>query len=196
MLKIAITSNQKKILVMGSIVGLTFIVVTMFVYLPLRRHFAQLKAKLYAIESEINQIKKAGGEGKSLEEAIAFLKERYDIMSNKFPEKEEIVLRELSNLAARLEIDVSSVRPQRKKTVQELNGLPIRISGCYVQEMPIAMTLKTRYKTLGEYLKILNADFSIFVRVDNISMAKADKATGLLNVELKIDTYLICPEAK
>lgn len=194
--KIEITKNQKKIAAIGGMVALTFIIATIYVYLPLRRHFLELKAKLYVVENEINQIKKAGGEGKSLEEAIAFLKERYDVMSNKFPEKEEVVLRELSNLAARLEMDVSSVRPQRKRIVQDLNDVLIRIEGCYVQEMPISMSLKTYYKTLGEYLKILNTDFPIFVRVDGISMMKADKATGLLNVELNIDTYLICPEGK
>lgn len=194
--KLEITRNQKKILMIVSAVGLTFIIFTIFVFLPLRREFAQLKNKLYAVEAEINQIKRAGGEGRSLEEAIGLLKERYDIMCNKFPEKEEIVLRELPNLVARLGIDVSSFRPQRKRTIQELSGSPINIKGHYVQEMPIAMSLKTYYKTLGEFFRILSEDFPIFIRVDNVSMGKADKSTGLLSVDLNLNTYLICPEPK
>ncbi|MBI5144442.1 MAG: type 4a pilus biogenesis protein PilO [Candidatus Omnitrophica bacterium] len=196
MRKLEITKNQKKILIIVGIVGLAFVIFMIFVYLPLRKQFAGLKDRLHVVEAEINQIKQAGGEGKSLEEAISFLKERYDVMSNKFPEKEEIVLRELPSLAARLGIDVSSVRPQRKRVIQELSGSPTSIKGHYVQEMPISMSLKTYYKTLGEFFRILNEDFPIFVKIDNVSITRADRATGLLSVDLNVDTYLICPEVK
>ena len=102
--KIIITKEQKKILMIVGIVGCAFLIFVIFIYLPLRREFRQVKGEFYRIESEVSEIKKAGGEGRSLEASIASLNNNLNIINRKFPEKEEAILRELSGLLGRLGI--------------------------------------------------------------------------------------------
>lgn len=192
-----ITKRQKKILVIVGVVGSAFIIFIAFIYIPMRAELARLKDEFYKLEAEISQIKKLAKEGESLEEAIVSLKDRLDAINKKFPEKDEVILRELSGLAAELGIEVVSIRPQKKKVIQEIGSRPIGIKECLVQEMPVSMTLRASYRALGEFFKILKEDFPIFVRVDNVRIVRAgDKQTGVLDAELNLDTYLICPGMK
>lgn len=195
--RMRITKRQKKIFVIVGIVGSAFAVFILLIYLPLRSELAQLKNEFYKIESEVNEIKKIAKEGETLEEAIASLKDKLVSIDNKFPEQDEVILRELSGLASRLGIEVVSIKPQKKKTIQEINQAPVSIKGCSVEEMPVSMSLKAPYKTMGEFFKILKDDFPVFVRVDTLRMGKSgDKAKNILNVDLNLDTYLISQEAK
>lgn len=192
-----ITKRQKKIFVMAGIVGGAFAVFIVLIYLPLRSELAQLKNEFYKIESEINQIKRIAKEGETLEEAIAALKDRLNSMDDKFPKQDEIILRELANLASRLGIEVVSIKPQKKRAIQEINQAPVSIKGYSVEEMPVSMNLKAPYKTMGEFFKILKDDFPVFVRVDALRMGKSpDKTRNILNAELNLDTYLISQETR
>src|SRR3989338_5405686 len=140
-----ITKRQKKILVIVGIVGSAFIIFIALIYLPLRAELARLKNEFYKLESEISQIKKVAREGESLEEAIVSLKGRLETINKKFPEKDEVILRELSGLAAKLGIEVVSIRPQKKRMIQEIGDRPIGIKECLVQEMPVSMNLRASY---------------------------------------------------
>jgi len=175
------------------IVALAFLIFIVFIYLPLNKRLSMLKNELHSIEMQVSQIKKAVGEGRPLEEAITFFKNRLEILDRKFPDKDETILRELSTLAVKTGVEVVSMRPQKKKIIQDINGLPIKINVCYVQEMPITMNLKAPYKTIGEFVKLLREDFPVFVRIDMVHMQRAEApAGGALDVTLDLDTYLIC----
>jgi len=145
------------------------------------------------MEAEVNQIKNISGGKNSLEEAIVSLQGKLDTLNMQFPDREEIILRELSSLLARLNIEVVSFRPQRKSIVTEIENSPIAVKGCSIQEMSMAISVKTAYKKLIEFFKILKRDFPIYLRVESIRMQKksADKSSALLNADLALDAYLI-----
>ena len=193
----SMTKRQKKILVIVGMVGGSFLIFAAFIYLPLTKQLAGLKTEYSAVEFEVSQIKKAAGEGRPLEEAIVSLNERLKMLDKTFPEKEEAILRELSNLLSKLGLEVSSLKPQRKEVLKAIGDSPVNIRGCYVHEMPVSIKLKTYYKTLGEFFRILKEDFPVFVSIESVRMNRArESASGLLNVDLNLNTYLICPEAK
>ncbi len=195
MQNIEITKRQKKIFMFVGIVALTFAVFIIFIYLPTKRHLVQLKDEYFVLQNEINEFNKSIGEGKPLEQAILSLRNRLETLDKKFPEKEEIVLRELSALAENLSIEISSIRPEKKKEIKEIENTPIDIKGCIVQEMPISMNLRTSYKTLGEFLKVLKEAFPVFIKIDNVRITKtADKNSPLLDVSLSLNTYLASPQ--
>lgn len=190
--KIKITKAQEKILMIVGVVSLAFLIFILFIYLPSRRQLVRLKNEFYGIESEIENIKKATGEGRSLEENITILKARLDELDKKFPAKEEVILRELSDAAARYDIAVTALKPQKKKVIKDIDGISIMIKDCQVQEMPVSLSLKASYKTLGEFLKFLKDQTPVFVRIDNVRMAKgSDKMSAIIDVELNLNSYLI-----
>lgn len=194
--KIKITKKQKNILMIVGIIVSAFIVFIVLIYIPLKSQLIRVKKEYYDIESEIKTIKNIAGKDKPLEEAIGLFKTKLDTLEKQFPEKEEIILRELSGLAGRLDIEVVSIKPERKRVIRDLNGIPLSIKGCYVEEMSVSMSLKAPYKTMGQFFKNLYEDFPIFVKIENINITKVgDKEKTHLDVELSLSTYLICPES-
>ena len=191
---IVITKRQKKILLAVGIVTVALVFFVIFIYIPMKKRLIESKDKLYAVEADIQKIREIAGEGTSVEGAISALKHKLEDLDEKFPEKEEVILRELSGLASRLDIEVVSTKPQKKRCINEIKGIPISISACVVQEMPISMSLKATYKSLGDFIKALTEDFVIFVAVDNVRMDKPiDNAQRLLNIELELHAYLMTP---
>lgn len=197
MQKIGITKHQKKIFKIVGIVVSAFAVFIIFIYIPAEKKLARLKGEYLIIQTEINEFNKSIGEGKPLEQVILSLKGRLEVLDKKFPEKEEVVFRDLSTLAEGLGIEVLSVRPEKKRVVTEIENVPVSIEGCLIQEMPISVNLRASYKALGEFLKNLKENSSSFIRVDSIRVGKtSDRGSTLLNVNLNLNTYLISPTNK
>ena len=194
MQKIEITKRQKKIFKIAGIVVSAFAVFIIFIYIPAEKKLARLKSEYLTIQAEINEFNKSIGEDKPLEEVILSLKNRLEALDKKFPEKEEVVFRELSTLAENLGIEVLSVRPEKKRVINEIENTPVSIEGCIIQEMPISMSLRTSYEMLGEFLKNLKEGSSSFIRVDSVRISKTgDNASAILDVSLNLNTYLISP---
>ncbi len=195
--KLRITKRQKKILMIVGVVTFAFVVFILFIYLPSQRELIRLKNEYYKTESEIMNIKRSAGEGKSLEENIGLLKKKFDALNNKFPAKEEVILRALSEAAAKCDIEVMNLKPHRKRVIQEIGSISIKMKDSYVQEMSVAMSLKGSYRRLGEFFRYLKEDLPVFARVDDVRLAKrSDDISGLLEAEVDLNTYLICPEVK
>lgn len=192
--RIFITREQRKIFTAVGIVAILFALFVVFVYLPDRQKLIRLKEELRAAEAEIARIKNVSGEGESLEKAMESLRKDLVALDAKFPDKEELILRELSVVASRLGIEVSALRPKKKRAVTEMKGVPVSLTGYTVQEMSVSMSLRATYKKLGEFFAALSEDSAIFVRVNNVNIQKIpDNAKGKLNAEVGLDTYLMIP---
>lgn len=195
--KTGITKRQKKILEIVVIIAAAFALFVIFIYLPLRREFVKVKGEFQTTETEVNQIRKMAGGKKSLEETILSLRSRLDSLDKKFPKEDEVVLRELSSLLARLNIEVTSFRPERKSVITDMENAPLpAIKGCSIQEMPILLSLKTSYKKAGEFFRALKQDFPIYVRVNSIRIKKIQDKSELLDIDIDLDTYLVCPKTR
>ena len=179
------------------IVGAAFVIFPVFIYIPSQIELAKLKREYASAEAEVGRIKSTDGSRMSLEEAIISLDARFKTLSRKFPEREEAMLRELSGLLSKLGIEVVSFRPQKKQIIRTVGALEINIKDSRVFEMPIAITLKARYKTLGEFFNILEEELPVFLSAENVQMRTSSQdSPGLLNVDLNMKAYLVCPEAK
>ncbi len=190
--RLAITQQQKKILLIAGIFALSFIVFIVLIYVPSQKYLEHLRGELTKTESEIAQIRTMIGENKPLEEAIRLLQLRLEAIDKRFPDKEETTLRELSALAVRCGLAVDSLRPSRKQTVTDVGGTPIHIRGCFVQEMPVMLSLHGSYRALGEFFRILKDDFPVCVRVNALRITKGEnKDAAALSAEAELDTYLI-----
>jgi len=189
---IIITKGQKKILLIVGIVLLIFAMFMLLAYLPLRVKEKRLKAEIDSIESDIARIKKIAEGSASIEEAITVLKNKLESLNKEFPAREEIVLRSLSELAAKTNIDIVSMVPQKKKTVTDIAGSSIKLKGSIVQEMSVSVGFKTNYKNLAAFLNALENDFPVCLRVESVQMSRSGNAAGgTLDVSLTLAAYLI-----
>lgn len=191
--KIHLTDIQKRIFILAGIITLSFFIFAVLIYIPANRKMVQLKTEFTRLEEETKRLKKYVGEGQSLEQIIVSLNNRLDKLHVRFPEKEEVVLRELSALASGLGIEVLSIKPDRKKVLQSINEEQVAIKDCVVQEMSVAINMKTSYKVLGEFIRRIKEDFPVFIKVDSVQMEKVsdDYNSNILNVNMNVDSYLI-----
>lgn len=195
-MNIKITKRQQKIFTVVSVIIAVFLIFITFIYLPMRRELTILKKEYGKIESETKEARIIAGEGRSLEDAIGALKTRIDSMNKQFPSKEEGILRALSERAESFKIKVTNMNPEKKRIVQEIGVAPVNIRDCVVQEMALTMNLKTDFMTFGRFARSLKEDFPVWIKMDSVRMesASGDKEKHpLLNIEVKMRAYLICP---
>ena len=188
-----ISKKQKKILMLAGIIALTFFIFIVAIYMPAHRQLKQLKQQFSRLDQEAKQLKGSFGEKHSLEDVIISLDKRRSVLDKKFPDKEEVVFRDISGLATSMGIEISSMRSQGKKTLKEMRGAPIAIKNSVIQEMWVSIELTTTYKKLGEFLAVLKGGFPVFIRIESIQMtnASSDKNSALLKVSVSLVTYLV-----
>lgn len=192
--KLQISKENKTFVYAAAIVAL-FAVLVVLVYLPMRHKLEGHKAELLGINAEVAAIKKSMPGGKSIDEATRALKADLGTLENKFPGKEEVILRELSTLATKLGIGIDEMRPEKKRAVSSVNGVSVSIRDANVEEMSVGLRVKTYYKTLGDFIRALKKESPIFVSIETVNMSRpagGDKA--LLNVEMKLNSYVINPK--
>lgn len=187
------TKSQKKAMISLLAMALIFIIVIAFVYIPMRRELNRTRAEYGSIEKEIASIKNAAGEGKSLDEIIAALRARLTQLENRFPEKEEIILQNLSERARDLKIDLNNTSPNKKRIVADIDCSALNKKGCILQEMAITMNMKTDFRTFAEFMKSLKDDFPFYIRLDSARLVKqsGDDKHPILDIEIKLRAYLI-----
>lgn len=190
-MNINILKQKQTIIIVTGTILLTMLLLLLFIYLPKKREIIELKKKITDIEREIQGIQGVGAEKEGLDEIIAKYNNKLKELEKSLPGKEEETLRNLSNLASKLGIEVLSINPQKA----EICDLPINVKGYICKEMKISMELKTSFKVLGEYLRLLQYGFPTVLRINSYYIKKEGEKYGIsvLSVTLKLTMYMLCP---
>ena len=193
--KIDIKKIPKELLIA---VGVSILLVVLFatlVYVPAHKRTRIMQKEAAATSGEIGRIREAMGAAKSVDEALRFMNEEITVIEKLFPRNEEVILRELSDMAKKMNMEVTSISPQKKRIVAKIDGVAVSVKGSLVKEMPVTMKLITRYKNVGNYTIALRSDFPMLVRVDAVNMSSG-KEDGLLDVDLQLNSYMLSDTAE
>jgi Tfp pilus assembly protein PilO len=173
--------------------ALIFIVFIAFIYSPMKRELKKTRAEYESIEKEIASIKTSAGEGRSLDEIISALKSRLTELEKKFPEKEELILRDISGKAKQFNIELNNMSPDKKRAVTDIECAVLAKKGYVLQEMAITVNMKTDFKTFAEFMKSLKDDFPFYLKLDSVRLVKLSGGDRhpMLDIELKLRAYLI-----
>ena len=189
---IKLTKAQKDTTIVIVAIAAAFFLFASFVYLPMRRELARMQKEYNSIDADIKEIQKLSG-GKSLEETIAELTERIDVLKEKFPSKEEGMEKMLADSAAANGIELHSMTPDKKRDVTDIGGVPINIKGCVVREMVVTLNMKTNFRNFIKFIKYNREQLPVYIRTDYVSIEKVSKdKPPLLNIEMKSHAYLVC----
>ncbi len=190
---IKLTKGQQKILMATGIVIAAFFVFIYFIYIPQSRTLERLRREFVSVKREIADIEGQAGRGRSLGESVEALQRRLTRLEQRFPSKEEIVIRELPKYANELGIKVTNLRPDRKRKIEDIKGKGVAIAGYDIEAMNISMDIRCSYKALAEYLRVLKEDFPALVMVGHITMEKREENSPILNISLGMEVYLLSP---
>lgn len=189
--KIDLTDNQKKIIIMGAVVFLIFLLFLIFLYLPASREIANLKQELIATEQQTQGIEMLLAGSQSRDEAIRLLKEKQQYLSNKFPQKEEESLRLISEIARKMNINVTSLKPGPKAELLDEAGRQVVLEGKIANYLPISLELNCYYKDLIKYLAELKIAMPAFTSVNTLRIKKEDQSSGKIQVNVEFNLYLL-----
>ena len=196
-MKIVMTKRQQKILIIAGAFILAVVVFLVFIYIPSNRRLDDLKIQYQTIQSDMEDFKKSVGTGRPLEQSIILFRNNLEALNKKFPDKEEVIIKELSALAKNMNIEITAMNPAAKKPFTTGDGQAPAIKGIDVKVMPISLTIRTSYKKIGEFLKALKENFAVFIEIENVTLSKSsgEKEVNVLNVRLELNTYLMVPKA-
>ena len=186
---IKFTKKQQKLAIIAGVIIAAVVIFFKFIYMPQKTRFEELKRELQTAEEEIGEIKKTAGaeEEKSMAVALEGLQNRLKSLDRMFPDKEEMVLRELPAFANKFGIEIKSMQPQKKREVKDM-----AVRGYKVEDIQIAISAVGRYRNLGEYIKALKEEFPALVRINKLSMSRAGGEDGMsLDIGMTITAYLL-----
>ena len=178
------SQEQKKIIYITSVVLGFLFLAWIFIYLPQSRRLISIQKKLIATEDEISQINKIT-QGKTLEEAVKSLNLELNQAIANLPSRQEDVIGILSDEARKLKIDVRVMDPADNPQATTAN-----VAGFTITELPIVMQLVCDYRTIGEYLNILDQKLPLLIKIRQLNISGGEAGNSNLDINLEISVYL------
>ncbi|MFH1848075.1 MAG: type 4a pilus biogenesis protein PilO [Candidatus Omnitrophota bacterium] len=187
--------NKKLMITIAAGVGF-ILVIWIFFYFPARKKVQDFKQELQVITEEIRAIESIDGiHHRSVAEMLDYLQEKYDSIFRRLPSQEEDALTILSSLAKDMDLEVVSIRPNKRKISannQKDTSYGDDLS-CF--EVPIFLVMKGQYRAIGEYLEQLRSgDLPILIRVNTLDIRKDARNDSVLRADLNIVLYLLCKD--
>jgi hypothetical protein len=189
--KIEITENQKKIIIISSIVFFIFLFFWVFLYLPAAKEIGSLKKELVLTSNQIQAIELLLSGSGSRDQAIRLLKQKQQYLNSKFPQKEEESLRFVSDLARKNKIYIISLQPGSKTELLDENGKSLTIQGKVANFLPITMEVSCFYKDLVKYLLELKNNSPAFISVISLNVKNDIQQNGKVRASITFNLYLL-----
>ena len=186
-----LTAQQKKIITTVAVITVPFVICWLFVYLPTRGMVNQLKAELNNVQNQIQQIEAMIEKGKTIEEGIKSLKERYVQIDSKFPEREEEGLRLLSDFARKQNIGIVSIKSQPRTAFLDKDSQKVEIEGKSCWQLSVSIEMKSGYADLLEYLKNLKESLPAYATFERLRINKDPSGMAKLNITMDLNLYLL-----
>lgn len=187
----ALSSSQKRIIIVASILGGCLLFFSIFIYWPQQTKLEANKSELRRVDHEIQLIEGLVDKNVSIEEGIRLLRDEYSKMESKFPAREEEALSYLSEAARKYRIEVISVNSQPKQSITDNQEKNIMVDDKKLKKILVTMDLKSNYKDLVNYLDDLKTSLPAFMTAEKLKINKIDSNQSSLNVRLEFYLYLL-----
>ena len=186
-----IASSQKKIIYRSLITISVFLILWLFIYLPVKKRVRGLQSELSRLESEIKNIESIAGKA-TMSEGINSMHQRFQELNNKFPAKEEEALGLFSNFAKKLNIELISIKPKPKEILLDEDDKEIQIEGKTCQIVFVSVRLRCDYENLVKYIETLKDNLPGFLTIEKLNIAKYKfQNTARLEITLDFNLYLL-----
>ena len=187
-----ITKDQKDIIIKAGVVLSVFLIIWIFLYIPLSKKTKATLGEISIIEEEIKTIADLTDGRQITGETIIALKNRLKELVNKFPQGEEEAIRESSLFAKKCNVELVSLEFSPKKIVFDDQGKTITVDSRGFQKVSFFLELVCTYEELLRYLEVLKNNLSAFISIDRLSILKIkDSIDKKLEVKIHFDIYLL-----
>lgn len=188
-MKHALSAGEQKLIAIAAILSGGFLCFWLFAYMPTRRAAQAIKTKADQARSQIQDVELIVGRGGDIRRTIELLDETFRRLETKFPSREEVGLRALSDIARQFNIELVSIKPEPKAVFLDGQARKTEIEGKVCQKTAVSMALRCGFKELVRYLEALRDAAPIFVDVEKLKINKDAGGAAGLSVVLDINLY-------
>ncbi|MEI6631759.1 MAG: hypothetical protein WCL25_03995 [bacterium] len=185
-----ISPAQKKIILEVAVALAAFLLFLLLAYLPSRKTVKTMTSELENAERQIQQIEAMLGSARSMDEGIQLLNKRFQQLDSKFSLGEEDSVRLLSEMARKLNVDLISIKPQRKTSFVDENNQAITVAGKSCQRILISLEMRCSYKDLVKYIRYLRESYPVLAGIERLRITKDQSGPLKLNVSFDAEIYL------
>lgn len=176
--------QQKKILYIAGIILFSLFLFCFFIFIPLQKKLANIKNKLRTAEAKIAEIS-ALTKNQDLGAAVKAFNQQFLDMSARLPQQEEAVLSFLAENARKLKVEVKNISLGEGIFVKD------KVPVGNLEVIPVNMSLGGDYRSLGEFLSILDSDKSILVKLKKLEIKSKGPGNPQLDIDLQLSAYLL-----
>lgn len=155
---------------------------------PTRVKIAQKREEVQKINDEIQRAYEFLRDLNRIREEADKMEELWRIFKAKLPDSKQIplLLNALANVANKANINYVSINTKPMETGEQQGGLSYN-------RLPIEITLRCRYRNLGEYLANLR-DMPRLVKVDSLKLRRNKDILPNIDVTIDVYTYVLTNE--
>ncbi len=156
--------------------------VLIFIVVPKTKEIKKLRSDISAQENEIAKSQAMAAKLDVLKVENEKLKKRLDKLKEQLPEEKEVssLLKQISEVAAKSDIDILSWKPETKKA--HPSGI--------VEEIPFSLTLTGTYHSLGYFFSNITR-LNRIVNFSDVKLGnpKPQKGEAILDISFKASTF-------
>lgn len=190
MKNIILSPTQKRMALGVSILALAVLSFWVFFYLPGSAQLGRTKSELLKLQEEVGDIERVMDEIKTEGMSIESLKARYEQLHNRFPSKEEESLRQLTDFARKLNLEIVSLSPKPKRELTGRDNKAVLIDGRPCHLISVTLDMKGSYKYLVSYLKLVRESLPAFSTVELLRLGRMESEKDKLDIALELNLYL------
>ncbi len=155
---------------------------------PARDKIAQQKAEIQQINDEIQRAYEFLRDLNKIREEAGKMEQQWQYFRNKLPDSKQIpsLLQALATVANQANITYVSINTKPLETGEQQGGLSYN-------RLPIEITMRCRYRNLGEYLANLKK-LPRLIKVESLKITRNTEKLPYIDVTLQVYTYIISSE--
>jgi len=191
-MKIAITKQQRNALLMFAVLVLSITVLFLFIYAPKSAKLKKLKNELAMIEASMNKVHAIIGEKEDLGKGILRMRQEADVYDAKFIKPKEIsgLLQELAQEARLQNLEVVSMQPSEFFLSYSDKGNTLSVDGQECNIINIEMNLIGSYRSLIEYMSILEAKPAQYLLINRFNIER-QTTSDKLKVHITVCSFAL-----
>jgi len=192
-MNIKFDAKDKKNIVTGGIILLAVVVTLQFIYLPKHRQVKRLGEEYKEAVKEINDLYNFIGGREDLKDNIISLRKKLTLLESAFPSEKEVsdIIRQLNTEAKRFNVNVISLKPENFTIYKDHEGKELKIADYFCKCMPLTLSVKSRYRDLGEFLMSLETNKSPMISVDEVNIKTNKDISPWVEADIGLTAYIL-----
>lgn len=185
--------KDKKDIFIAGIIFLILILLFQFIYLPKSNEVKALAAEYKRIKKDIDELYHFVGGAENMHDKIINIRKGLVSLEEVFPGEKDVsgIIRGLNEKAIHFKINVISLKPKNFEIAKDNEGKELKIAGYYCKEMPLTLSVESRYHALGRFLMDLETDKSPLISIEKVEIKKDEDMAPRVKGEIELTTYIL-----